>query len=129
MEEFKSYVPDQTDIKDISIKAVILGAIFGVVFGSANAYLGLRVGLTISTAIPLAVISVAVLRVLTPLLGRSSILECNIAQTTGSASSSLGTRSMKPEVGFGEVGKKTLTSGSSPSSRVTKPTEYRPRRG
>jgi putative OPT family oligopeptide transporter len=89
MEEFKSYVPDQTDIKDISIKAVILGAIFGVVFGSANAYLGLRVGLTISTAIPLAVISVAVLRVLTPLLGRSSILECNIAQTTGSASSSL----------------------------------------
>ncbi len=89
MEEFKSYVPDQSDIKDISIKAVILGAIFGVVFGSANAYLGLRVGLTISTAIPLAVISVAVLRVLTPLLGRSSILECNIAQTTGSASSSL----------------------------------------
>lgn len=89
MEEFRSYVPDQTDIRDISIKAVILGAIFGVVFGSANAYLGLRVGLTISTAIPLAVISVAVLKVLTPLLGRSSILECNIAQTTGSASSSL----------------------------------------
>ncbi len=89
MHEFKSYIPDQTSIKDFSIKAVLLGIIFGAVFGSANAYLGLRVGLTISTAIPLAVISVAVLRVLTPVLGKSSILECNIAQTTGSASSSL----------------------------------------
>jgi putative OPT family oligopeptide transporter len=89
MEEFRSYVPDETSVKDISVKAVILGAIFGVVFGSANAYLGLRVGLTISTAIPLAVISVAVLKILTPILGKSSILECNIAQTTGSASSSL----------------------------------------
>lgn len=89
MEEFKSYVPDLTKVRDISVKAVILGAIFGVIFGSANAYLGLRVGLTISTAIPLAVISVAVLRVLSPIIGKSSILECNIAQTTGSASSSL----------------------------------------
>lgn len=89
MSEFQSYVPDSTPFKDISVKAVILGAFFGVIFGSANAYLGLRVGLTISTAIPLAVISVAVLRVLTPIIGKSSILDCNIAQTTGSASSSL----------------------------------------
>lgn len=89
MADFQSYVPEQTSQKDISIKAVILGALFGVIFGSANAYLGLRVGLTISTAIPLAVISVAALRVLSPLIGKSSILECNIAQTTGSASSSL----------------------------------------
>ncbi len=89
MTEFQSYMPDKIDVKDISVKAVLLGAIFGVIFGSANAYLGLRVGLTISTAIPLAVISVAVLRVLKPLIGKSSILECNIAQTTGSASSSL----------------------------------------
>lgn len=89
MSEFKSYIPDQTSVKDFSIKAVLLGIIFGAVFGSANAYLGLRVGLTISTAIPLAVISVAVLRILSPVLGKSSILECNIAQTTGSASSSL----------------------------------------
>jgi putative OPT family oligopeptide transporter len=89
MSEFKSYIPDQTSVKDFSIKAVLLGIIFGAVFGSANAYLGLRVGLTISTAIPLAVISVAVLRILSPVMGKSSILECNIAQTTGSASSSL----------------------------------------
>lgn len=89
MEEFQPYVPEKTPYKDITLKAVILGAIFGVVFGSANAYLGLRVGLTISTAIPLAVISVAALKILTPLLGKSNILDANISQTTGSASSSL----------------------------------------
>ena len=89
MEEHKPYVPDETDYKDFTLKAVIIGAIFGVVFGSANAYLGLRVGLTISTAIPLAVIAVAVFKILTPILGRSTILDSNIAQTTGSASSSL----------------------------------------
>ncbi len=89
MEEFQSYVPEQTSYKDITLKAVILGAVFGVIFGSANAYLGLRVGLTISTAIPLAVISVAALKLLTPILGKSTILDANISQTTGSASSSL----------------------------------------
>lgn len=89
MPEKIPYVPDETSYLDITLKSVILGAIFGVIFGSANAYLGLRVGLTISTAIPLAVISVAALRVLTPILGKSTILDANIAQTTGSASSSL----------------------------------------
>lgn len=89
MPDHQPYVPDKTSYLDITIKAVILGALFGVIFGSANAYLGLRVGLTISTAIPLAVISVAVFRLLTPVLGKSSILDCNISQTTGSASSSL----------------------------------------
>jgi putative OPT family oligopeptide transporter len=89
MQEFQPYVPEETTFKDWTIKAVIIGAIFGVVFGSANAYLGLHVGLTISTAIPLAVIAVAVFKVLTPILGKSSILDSNIAQTTGSASSSL----------------------------------------
>jgi putative OPT family oligopeptide transporter len=89
MAEFQPYVPEETSFKDLTIKAVVIGAIFGVIFGSANAYLGLHVGLTISTAIPLAVIAVAVFKVLTPILGKSSILDSNIAQTTGSASSSL----------------------------------------
>ncbi|MFC2157197.1 OPT family oligopeptide transporter [Acidobacteriota bacterium] len=89
MEEFRPYIPDKTDVKDFSFKALILGVLFGIIFGSANAYIGLRVGLTISTAIPLAVISIAALKVLSPLIGKSSILEANIAQTTGSASSSL----------------------------------------
>jgi len=89
MEEHKPYVPDETSYKDITLKAIIVGAIFGIIFGSANAYLGLRVGLTISTAIPLAVISVAAFRGLAFILGKSTILDWNISQTTGSASSSL----------------------------------------
>jgi putative OPT family oligopeptide transporter len=89
MAEPKPFVPAQTVLKDFNLKTVVLGVIFGIIFGSANAYLGLRVGLTITTAIPLAVVSVAVLRVLTPLFGRPTILECNISQTGGSASSSL----------------------------------------
>jgi putative OPT family oligopeptide transporter len=87
--EFKPYVPASEIMKDFNLKTVVLGVILGAVFGSANAYLGLRVGLTISTAIPLAVVSVAILRLLMPIFGRSTILECNISQTTGSASSSL----------------------------------------
>ncbi|MCK5641573.1 MAG: OPT/YSL family transporter, partial [Gammaproteobacteria bacterium] len=89
MAEHKPFVPADQSMKDFNAKTIILGVILGAVFGSANAYLGLLVGLTISTAIPLAVISVAVLRMVSPVFGRSTILECNISQTTGSASSSL----------------------------------------
>jgi putative OPT family oligopeptide transporter len=89
MTDHKPFVPADQNLRDFNPKTVILGVFLGAVFGSANAYLGLLVGLTISTAIPLAVVSVAALRVLTPVFGRSTILECNISQTTGSASSSL----------------------------------------
>ncbi len=89
MNEYKPYVPADVTMRDFNPKTVILGVFLGAVFGSANAYLGLRVGLTISTAIPLAVVSVAVLRMLTPVFGKTTILECNISQTAGSASSSL----------------------------------------
>lgn len=89
MANFKPHIPANVNMKDFNVKTVVLGVIFGAIFGSANAYLGLRVGLTISTAIPLAVVSVAVLRILTPIFGKPTILECNISQTTGSASSSL----------------------------------------
>ena len=88
-EEHKPYVPTAKVLPDLNAKSIILGALFGALFGCANAYLGLRVGLTIGTAIPLAVLAVAVLRFMAPVLGRSNILECNIFQTTGSASSSL----------------------------------------
>jgi putative OPT family oligopeptide transporter len=89
VEEHEPYVPAETVLKDFNPKTVILGVMLGAIFGSANAYLGLRVGLTISTAIPLAVVSVAILTILTPIFGKPTILECNISQTTGSASSSL----------------------------------------
>jgi len=86
---FQPYIPPDASVRDFSVKALLLGAVFGIIFGSANAYLGLRVGLTISTAIPLAVLSVAVFKSLERLGAGGSILEANIAQTTGSASSSL----------------------------------------
>jgi uncharacterized oligopeptide transporter (OPT) family protein len=89
MKEPKPYIPADVNIKDFNVKTIILGVMLGAIFGSANAYLGLRVGLTISTAIPLAVVSVAILRILTPIFGKPTILECNISQTAGSASSSL----------------------------------------
>lgn len=89
MSEHKPFVPADAVMKDFNFKTVSLGVLLGAIFGSANAYLGLRVGLTISTAIPLAVVSVAIFRLLAPVFGKATILECNISQTTGSASSSL----------------------------------------
>ena len=89
MKPFKPYIEPESTLRDFSVKAVLVGAVFGILFGTANAYLGLRVGLTISTSIPLAVIAVAFFRVTQGLWGKTGILETNIAQTTGSAASSL----------------------------------------
>jgi putative OPT family oligopeptide transporter len=88
-DDYIPYVPASESQAEFTIKAIILGSIFGVIFGSANAYLGLRVGLTISTSIPIAVMTVAVFGAFRKVLGRSTILENNIAKTAGSASSSL----------------------------------------
>ena len=74
---------------EFTFKAVGLAILFGIIFGAANAYLGLRAGLTISTSIPVAVMTVAVFRALRGVGIRGTILETNISQTTGSASSSL----------------------------------------
>ena len=88
-ESYQPYVPAQENIAEFTFKAVGLGVIFGIIFGAANAYLGLRAGLTISTSIPVAVMAVAVFRILAKGGIKSTILETNIAQTTGSASSSV----------------------------------------
>jgi putative OPT family oligopeptide transporter len=85
----RPYVTADTPLSDWSWRGLILGIVFGAILGSANAYLGLRVGLTISTSIPLAVIMVAAFAALRPFIGRGSILDVNIGQTAGSASSSL----------------------------------------
>ena len=66
-----------------------LGIVFGILFGAANAYLGLRAGLTVSTSIPVAVMTVAMFRLLGRFGHPGTILEANLSQTTGSASSSL----------------------------------------
>ena len=75
-EEFKPYVPADREMPEITITSVILGIVLAVVFGAANAYLGLRVGMTVSASIPAAVISMGVIRVI---LRKSSILESNMA--------------------------------------------------
>src|SRR5436309_9790820 len=75
-------------VREFTVRAVIAGIVFGIVFGAANAYLGLRVGLTVSTSIPIAVLTVALFRLMRQ---REAILEANISQTVGSASSSLAT--------------------------------------
>lgn len=85
-EEFKPFVPAEREMKEFSISAVIVGVLLAVVFGAANAYLGLRVGMTVSASIPAAVVSMGILR---GLLHRNSILESNLVQTIGSAGESL----------------------------------------
>lgn len=76
-------------LPEFTIKSIIVGAILGMVFGAANTYLGLVSGLTISTSIPVAVLSVVVFRALAAAGTKNSILEANMSQTIGSASSSV----------------------------------------
>lgn len=84
--EFKPYVPAEKITPEITVTSIVIGIILAVVFGAANAYLGLRVGMTVSASIPAAVISMGVIRVV---MRKNSILESNIVQTTGSAGESL----------------------------------------
>ena len=85
-ESFKPYIPAEKITAEMTATSVIMGIILSVVFGAANAYLGLRVGMTVSASIPAAVISMGVIRVL---LKKNSILESNMVQTIGSAGESL----------------------------------------
>ena len=84
--EFQPYVPAGKITPELTVTSIIMGIILAVVFGAANAYLGLRVGMTVSASIPAAVISMGVIRVL---LRKNSILESNIVQTVGSAGESV----------------------------------------
>ncbi len=88
-DSYDPFVEPSESPAEFTLKSVGLGIFFGIVFGAANAYLGLRAGLTISTSIPVAVMTVAVFRALSRVGVRGTILETNISQTTGSASSSL----------------------------------------
>lgn len=83
---FKPYIPASKTLPEITPVSIILGILLAIVFGGANAYLGLRVGMTVSASIPAAVISMGVIRMV---LRRDSILENNIVQTIGSAGESL----------------------------------------
>jgi putative OPT family oligopeptide transporter len=83
--EFRPYVDASTNLTEFSLRAVFLGAIFGVLFGAVSVYVGLRAGLTVSASIPISVLSISILRA----FGKSTILENNIVQTTGSAGESV----------------------------------------
>ncbi|MBW1811571.1 MAG: oligopeptide transporter, OPT family, partial [Deltaproteobacteria bacterium] len=82
--EFKPYISADTDMKELSLKALLLGVVMAIVLGAANAYLGLKAGMTVAATFPAAVIAMAVLRGL-----KGNILEENIARTTGAVGEAL----------------------------------------
>ena len=84
--QFKPYIAANKVTPEFTVTSIVMGVILAVVFGAANAYLGLRVGMTVSASIPAAVIAMGVIRVI---MRKNSILESNIVQTTGSAGESL----------------------------------------
>ena len=84
--EFKPFVPADKVVPEFTFASIVIGIILAVIFGGANAYLGLRVGMTVSASIPAAVISMGIIRVI---MRRDSILENNMVQTIGSAGESL----------------------------------------
>lgn len=83
---FKPYVPAEKITPELTLTSIVMGILLAVIFGAANAYLGLRVGMTVSASIPAAVIAMGVIRVL---MRKDSILESNMVQTIGSAGESL----------------------------------------
>ncbi len=84
--QFKPYIPASKVTPELTITSIVMGILLAVIFGAANAYLGLRVGMTVSASIPAAVIAMGVIRVI---MRKNSILESNIVQTVGSAGESL----------------------------------------
>lgn len=84
--EFQPYIPAGKVTPEITVTSIILGVLMAVIFGAANAYLGLKVGMTVSASIPAAVISMGVIRMI---MRKNSILENNLVQTIGSAGESL----------------------------------------
>jgi uncharacterized oligopeptide transporter (OPT) family protein len=82
---FRPFVPATESRPEMTVRAILIGAIFGVLFGAVTVYVGLKAGLTVAASIPISVLSISILRV----LGKPSILENNIVQTTGNAGQSI----------------------------------------
>ena len=85
MPEFQPYVSPGDNRPEFTFRAILLGSLFGIIFGAVTVYVGLRAGLTVAASIPIAVLSISILRA----FGRASILENNIVQTTGNAGQSI----------------------------------------
>lgn len=84
--DFKPFISADKIVPEFTFTSLFIGILLAVVFGAANAYLGLRVGMTVSASIPAAVLSMGIIRVI---LRRDSILENNMVQTIGSAGESV----------------------------------------
>ena len=83
---FEPFIPDAAVMREFTLRAVLTGTVLGVIFGASSLYLVLKVGLTVSASIPVAVISLALFRALVEVRRRdATILENNISQTAGSA--------------------------------------------
>jgi putative OPT family oligopeptide transporter len=82
---FQPYVPADATVPELTVRAVVLGAFLGIIFGAVTVYLALRAGLTVSASIPVAVLAISIFK----WLGKSTILENNVVQTTGSAGESI----------------------------------------
>src|SRR5580693_4825159 len=82
---FQPFVSAETEMKEFTFKALLMGSIFGILFGASTVYLALKAGITVSASIPIAVLAIALGR----RLFKTTILENNIIQTTGSASESI----------------------------------------
>lgn len=90
LENFKSYIPDKTTLRELSILPLLVGTMLGIIFGASSLYLVLKTGLTVSASIPVAVIAITLFRILSKLGARdATILEGNIMQTAGSAGESI----------------------------------------
>lgn len=87
---FKPFVPDEARLPELTLRALVVGSLLGLFFGASSVYLALRVGLTVSASVPIAVISITLFRAFSKMLGgRASILENTVVQTTGSAGESI----------------------------------------
>src|SRR5437870_755554 len=82
---FQPYIPPEMAPREFTLRALMLGSFFGIVFGAVTVYVGLRAGMTVSASVPIAVLSISLLRA----FGKSTILENNIVQTAGSAGESV----------------------------------------
>ena len=88
--EFRSFIPAETNLRELTILPLIVGTVLGIIFGASSLYLVLKVGLTVSASIPVSVIAITLFRLLSKLgLKDSTILENNVVQTAGSAGESI----------------------------------------
>src|SRR4028118_1618225 len=113
---FKPFIPAEKRIPEFTIKSILTGSIFGIIFGAATVYLALKAGLTVSASIPIAVLAIA----LSKAFLKTTILENNIIQTTGSAGESIaaGVVFTLPGVLFAARGQATGAGGGAAVFRV-----------